>query len=81
MVEFGGKNRTKLLLKFLRPGNRLRLRNDVFGHVQAREWIFNRVEKEDRILLLDETGGFGWTVKADDIDWEVYQKSKKEKAA
>ncbi len=81
MVEPGGKNRTKLLQKLLAHGDRLRLRNNVFRHVQAREWIFDKEEEGDRILLLHETGGFGWSIKADDIDWEAYQKSKEERAA
>ncbi len=79
MVESGRRNRAKLLLKFLTPGDRLKLRNDVFRHVQSREWIFDRAEEEDRILLLHETGRFGWSIKTADIDWEAYQRSREDR--
>ncbi|MGZ3612659.1 MAG: hypothetical protein ACXU9X_02095, partial [Thermodesulfobacteriota bacterium] len=55
-------------------GERLRLRDDVLGHVQPRQWIFKKIEGNDTILLMDESGGFGWSVKIDNIDWEAYEK-------
>ena len=54
----------------------MRLRDDVFEHVQPRQWIFKRIEGNDTILLIDESGGFGWSVKIDNIDWEAYEKQK-----
>jgi len=71
--EQGGK---KSILKSITPGERLRLRDDVLGHVQPRQWIFERIESNDTILLMDESEGFGWSVKIDNIDWEAYEKQK-----
>jgi hypothetical protein len=71
--EQGGK---KSILKSITPGERLRLRDDALGHVQPRQWIFKRIESNDTILLMDESGGFGWSVKIDNIDWEAYEKQK-----
>jgi hypothetical protein len=66
----------KSFLKSITLGERLRLRDDVLKRMQIREWVFNRVEKDDSILLTAESGSFGWTVEIDDIDWETYQKTK-----
>jgi hypothetical protein len=71
--EQGGK---KSILKSITPGERLRLRDDALGHVQPRQWIFKRIESNDTILLMDESGEFGWSVKMDNIDWEAYEKQK-----
>lgn len=71
--EQGGK---KSILKSITPGERLRLRDDALGHVQPRQWIFERIESNDTILLMDESEGFGWSVKIDNIDWEAYEKQK-----
>ncbi len=76
MKRFDEQERKKLLLKSIIPGERLRLRDDVLGHIQPRQWIFKRVESNDTILLIDESGGFGWSVKIDHIDWEAYEKQK-----
>ncbi len=76
MKRFDEQERKKLLLKSIIPGERLRLRDDVLGHIQPRQWIFKRVESNDTILLMDESGGFGWSVKIDHIDWEAYEKQK-----
>jgi len=62
------------LLKSLSPGERLRLRDNVLRHLYPREWIFNRLENGDTILLMHESGGFGWIVKIDHIDWKAYEK-------
>ncbi len=55
------------------PGERLKLRDDALGHIQPRQWI-KRVENDDTVLVMDESGGFGWSVKIDHIDWEAYEK-------
>ena len=67
----------KSVMKLITPGERLRLRDDVLGHVQPRQWIFKRIESNDTIQLMDESGGFGWSVKIDNIDWEAYEKQKR----
>lgn len=56
------------VLKLITPRERLRLRDDVLNHMQTREWIFNRVEKDDTILLVRERGVFGWDTKKGDTD-------------
>lgn len=66
-------------LKSISPREHLRLRDDVYRYLQTREWIFRRVERDNMILLTHESGDFGWNVKMDDIDWEAYRKSKREK--
>jgi hypothetical protein len=73
------QGRKKSILKSITPGERLRLRDDALGHVQPRQWIFKRIESDDTILLMDESGGFGWSVKIDNIDWEAYEKQKGER--
>ncbi|MGZ6203055.1 MAG: hypothetical protein ACXWM6_16235 [Thermodesulfobacteriota bacterium] len=74
MKRFNEQERKRSILKSIIPGERLRLRDDVLGHVQPRQWIFKRIESNDTILLMDESGGFGWSVKIDNIDWEAYEK-------
>jgi hypothetical protein len=66
-------------LKSITPGEHLRLRDDVYRYLQTREWIFRRVERDNTILLIHESGGFRWNVKMDDIDWEAYRKFKEKK--
>ncbi len=80
MTEAGGQvkrfyeqDRKKLILKSMAPGERLKLRDDALGHIQPRQWIL-RVENDDTVLLTDESGGFGWSVKIGHIDWEAYEK-------
>jgi hypothetical protein len=79
MKAFDEQGRKKSILKSISPGERLRLREDALGHVQPRQWIFKRIENNDTILLMDESGGFGWSVKMDNIDWEAYEKQKGER--
>ncbi|MGZ3559153.1 MAG: hypothetical protein ACXU97_08595 [Thermodesulfobacteriota bacterium] len=74
MKRFDQQERKKSILKSIIPGERLKLRDDALGHVQPRQWIFKRIENNDTILLMDESGGFGWSVKIDNIDWEAYEK-------
>jgi len=76
MGRFNEQERKKSILKSMIPGERLRLREGALGHVQPRQWIFERIESNDTILLMDESGGFGWSVKMDQIDWEAYEKQK-----
>jgi len=61
----------KLVLNYIAPGTRLRLREDVSQHVKEREWIFNKV-KGNTIFLIHETGAYGIVVDIDDIDWTVF---------
>jgi len=64
-------------LKTVPMGQRLRLRDDVARQIHAREWIFKRIEKDGTILLVHESGRFGWNVKVEDIDWKAYRKGKR----
>ncbi len=76
VIRFREERVNRTLLKCITPGDRLRLRDDFLRHVHPREWIFKRVESDGRILLVDESGEFGWSVKTDDIDWDAYKKEK-----
>ncbi len=76
MKRFDEQERKKSILKSIIPGEHLRLREGALGHIQPRQWIFKKVEGSDRILLMDESGEFGWSVKIDHIDWEAYEKQK-----
>ena len=60
----------RLVLNYLIPGIRLKLREDVYQHLREREWIFNKV-KNNMIFLIRETGDYGVVVGIDDIDWSV----------
>jgi hypothetical protein len=64
----------KLFLNSIPPGNKVRLRDDVYQHVKIREWIFTGLEKDGTILLSYETHGYIWEAKVEDIDWEEYRK-------
>jgi hypothetical protein len=74
-----GQEKTKALLKTITLGELLKLRDDVYQLMQTREWIFRRFNEDSTIFLMHESGGFGWTVKIDDIDWAVYRRSKENK--
>ena len=76
MKRFHEKERKESILKSIIPGERLKLRDGALEHVQPRQWIFIRIENNDTILLMDESGGFGWSVKIKNIDWEAYEKQK-----
>jgi len=52
------------------------LRDGALGHVQPRQWIFKKIENDDTVQLMDESGEFGWSVKTDNIDWDAYEKQK-----
>jgi len=58
----------RLVLNYVAPGSRLRLRGDVCQEVKDREWIFNRL-KDHTIFLIHETGTYGIVVGIEDIDW------------
>lgn len=76
MKGFNEHERRKSILKAITPGERLKLRDDVLGHVQPRQWIFKKIEDGDTVQLMDESGEFGWSVKMDNIDWDAYEKQK-----
>ncbi len=76
MKRFHEQERKKSILKSIIPGDRLRLRDGVLGHIEPRQWIFERLDSNDTLLLVDESGGFGWSVKMDNIDWDAYEKQK-----
>ena len=61
----------RLVLNYVAPGTRLRLREDVSQQVKEREWIFNKV-KGHTIFLIHETGAYGIVVGIDDIDWTAF---------
>ena len=61
----------RLVLNYITPGTRLRLREDVSQQVKEREWIFNKV-KDHTIFLVHETGVYGIVVDIEDIDWTVF---------
>ena len=71
-----GQEKTKALLKTITLGEHLRLRDDVYQFMQTREWIFRRFNEDSTIFLMHESGGFGWSIKVNDIDWEAYRRSK-----
>jgi hypothetical protein len=58
----------RLVLNYIAPGTRLRLREDVCQQVEERNWIFNKV-KDNTIFLIHETGAYGILVNIEDIDW------------
>jgi hypothetical protein len=61
----------RLVLNYVAPGSRLRLRGDVCQQVKEREWIFNKV-KDNTIFLIHETGAHGIVVGIEDIDWTTF---------
>jgi hypothetical protein len=61
----------RLVLNYIAPGTRLRLRGDVCQQVKERDWIFNKV-KDNTIFLIRETGAHGIVVNIEDIDWTAF---------
>jgi hypothetical protein len=61
----------RLVLNYVAPGTRLRLRGDVCQQVKERDWIFNKV-KDNTIFLIHETGAHGILVGIEDIDWTAF---------
>jgi len=57
-------------------GEKLRLRDDVLPHAKVREWIFEGLERGEKVLLTHEVDGYTWEAKIDDIDWEEYRRRK-----
>ena len=76
MKGFHEQERKKSILKSITPGEHLWLRDGALGHVQPRQWIFKKIENDDTVQLMDESGEFGWSVKTDNIDWDAYEKQK-----
>jgi hypothetical protein len=70
------KKNIRSFLKSITPGEQLWLKDGVLKQIQIREWLFSRVKKDGTILIVLKGGDFGLGVKADDIDWEAYRKSK-----
>ncbi len=73
-----GKKDIRSFLKSITPGERVWLRDGVLKQIQARKWMFSRVEKDGIILIVLKGGDFGLKVKADDIDWEAHRKPNEE---
>jgi hypothetical protein len=59
----------------------LRLRDDFLRHVHPREWIFKKIDSGGTILLVHESGEFGWSVNTGNNDWEAYKKEKDKKSS
>jgi hypothetical protein len=55
-------------LNSLLSGKPLKIREGLYKQLRAREWIFNRMEK-DLIFLIHKNGAYGVVVKMEDIDW------------
>jgi len=57
-------------------GETLRLKEGRLPHLKIREWEFRTIEK-GKVILLAHGKGYNLIVKAQDIDWESYRKTKK----
>ena len=55
-------------------GTKVRLRNEAFKDIRAREWRFSGVERGKLVLFRPE--GFILRVQFEDIDWEAHNKPK-----
>jgi len=66
----------KSFLNPVTPGEKLRLRDDVLPHAKVREWIFEGLERGEKVLLTHKLDGYTLEAKIDDIDWEEYQRRK-----
>ena len=67
---------TKSSLNPVVPGEKIRLRDGALADAKAREWIFEGIERGEKVLLIREPNGEKWEVKIDDIDWEEYRRRK-----
>ncbi len=63
----------KSFLLSIPPGEKVRLRDDVYRHLKIREWVFSGLEKDDTILLSYAIHGYIWEAKVNDIDWDEYR--------
>jgi len=63
-------------LSFLLPGEKIRLRDDVHGQIKIRDWSFAGYGKGGIISLCQETCGYIWEAKVQDIDWDEYFERK-----
>lgn len=64
------------LLKSLKKGEILHLKNDFRPYMKTRYWLFQDLFKGGGIFLHHKDEGF-LEVKQEDIDWEEYKKKKK----
>ena len=62
------------LPKAIVMGTKVRLRNEAFKEMKAREWRFSGLEKGKLVLFLPE--GIILRVQLEDIDWEVQSRPK-----
>jgi translation elongation factor P/translation initiation factor 5A len=63
-------------LRFLKEGDRLRLKDNALPHVKTREWIFKQ-EEGTSLLLMHEKEYYGLSVKASQINWQEYNRRKR----
>ncbi len=56
------------------------MRDDVLSHMETREWILKKIEKDGEIALVHEKGIYGIIVRQSDIDWDEYQRRQLGKA-
>lgn len=71
----------KSFLKFLTPGDSIRLRDDALPHVKIREWAFKGIDRNNTVLLNYTEQGYTLEVGEEDIDWETYRKTKERENA
>ena len=67
---------TKASLTPVVPGEKVRLREGVLPYAKVREWIFEGIERGEKVLLTYGPDGEKWEAKIDDIDWEEYRRRK-----
>ncbi len=60
----------------LKRGDHLKLKEDALLHVKTRDWVFENIE-DDSVVLMHETGYYGISVKASDIDWQEFKRSER----
>ncbi len=60
----------KMVLNYVPPGTRVRLREEVYSGLKEREWIFRKV-KHNKVFLIHKTENYGIVVEIEDIDWAL----------
>ena len=63
------------LLEPLSEGERVRIKEGFHPQVILRDWKFQGAEKGE--ILLKNTGGYIFKVRAMEIDWEEYRRRRK----
>jgi hypothetical protein len=58
------------------PGEKLRLRDEVYKQVEIRDWMFAGFGNGGLISLCHGTRGYIWEAKVQEIDWEEYWERK-----